>query len=83
MEKRGLNLTGLGETDSESNSDSSECDDLLNCRHGIKKVEYIPKVDWREKVRQHKELVQQRQEKRTSTLPELKRNVTQSSFMMK
>ena len=46
---RGLNLTGLGE-DNSTSDDSSECDDILKCRHGIKKVAYVPKVNWREKV---------------------------------
>ena len=43
---RGLNLTGLGE-DNSTSDDGSECEDILKCRHGIKKVDYVPKVNWR------------------------------------
>ena len=77
---RGLNLTGLGETYSTSD-DSSECEDILKCTHCVKKVAYVPKVNWREKVQQYKELVKERQDKSAGTLPEVKR--THSEFMMK
>ena len=55
LETTGLNLAGLGESSNCSSSeDISECDPL-NCQHLTKKIEYIPKVNWREKVRLYKE----------------------------
>ena len=72
LEERGLNLTGLGESNSDSDDDSStECEGPLTCHHRLKKIEYIPKVNWREKVRQYKESkkISHEQSKSVTALP--------------
>ena len=39
LEERGLNLAGLGDANSTS-EEGSECEDILKCRHLIKKIEF-------------------------------------------
>ena len=65
LQERGLNLIGLGE-ESSSNESETECQDPVTCTHQVKRIPYVPKTNWREKIRLYKD-----HEQRSKSLAQL------------